>query len=51
MPDKEKNMSKFGILVDVDKCIACQACFVACKEEIMLPPGMKWVEFDRQENP
>ena len=44
-------MSKFGILVDVDKCIACQACFVACKEENQLPPGMKWVEIDRQENP
>lgn len=44
-------MSKFGILVDVDKCIACQACFVACKEENQLSPGMKWVEIDRQENP
>lgn len=31
-------MSQFGIIVNVDKCIGCQACFVACKEEIKLLP-------------
>ena len=44
-------MSKYGILVDVDKCIACQACFVACKEENQVHPGVAWVRIRRIENP
>ena len=44
-------MAKYGILFNADKCIACQACFVACKEENQVHPGMKWVRIDRQEDP
>ena len=35
-------MSQFGIIVNVDKCIGCQACFVACKEENKVAPGIQW---------
>ncbi len=44
-------MSKYGILFDADKCIACQACFVACKEENQVDPGMQWVRIERREDP
>ena len=26
-------MAKFGFVMDVSKCVACYACFVACKDE------------------
>ena len=44
-------MSKYGILFNVDKCIACQTCFVACKEENQLHPQMKWMRIERREDP
>lgn len=36
-------MSQFGIIVNVDKCIGCQACFVACKEENKVAPGISGI--------
>ena len=44
-------MAKYGILFNVDRCIACQACFVACKEENQVHPGMAWVRINRIEDP
>lgn len=44
-------MSQFGIIVDVDKCIGCNACFVACKEENKVAPGVQWNQIHRIENP
>ncbi len=43
-------MSKFGIIVNVDKCIGCQACFVACKDENKVAPGIQWNQIQRNEN-
>ena len=43
-------MSQFGIIVNVDKCIGCQACFVACKEENKVAPGIQWNQIHRAEN-
>ena len=43
-------MSRFGILVDVDKCIGCMACFVACKEENKVAPNIQWNQIHRTEN-
>lgn len=30
----------YGILIDLDKCVGCQACVVACKAEHDLPPRL-----------
>lgn len=35
-------MSEFGLLVDLDRCIGCRACEVACAEENNLPDGVRW---------
>ena len=32
-------MSEKTLLVDIDKCIRCYACEVACKQENDFPPG------------
>lgn len=44
-------MTKYGILVDARKCVGCQACFVACKEENQVAPGVKWNRVAREEHP
>lgn len=36
---------KLGIVVDLDKCIGCYACVVACKQENYLPPHGDGVPF------
>lgn len=43
-------MAKFGLLVNVDACIGCQACFVACKEENQTAPGVAWNRIKRIED-
>ena len=35
-------MSRYGIIFNVDRCIGCEACFVACKEENKVAPGIQW---------
>ncbi len=32
-------MPKWGMVIDLDKCVACQACSVSCKEENNVPHG------------
>ncbi len=36
-------MSQKGIFVDLEYCIGCQACEVACKQENDIPVGVKWI--------
>ncbi len=38
---------KVYILVDLDKCIGCYACEIACKQENRVPEGKKLVEVKR----
>jgi Fe-S-cluster-containing dehydrogenase component len=35
-------MREATLLVDLDRCIRCYACEVACKQENDLPPGPRW---------
>jgi phenylacetyl-CoA:acceptor oxidoreductase 27-kDa subunit len=35
-------MSRWGMVIDLKKCIGCYSCMIACKEEHFLPPGMFW---------
>ena len=43
-------MSRYGIIFNVDRCIGCEACFVACKEENKVAPGIQWNKIRRIEN-
>ena len=47
---KEAAMSRYGIIFNVDRCIGCEACFVACKEENKVAPGIQWNKIRRIEN-
>lgn len=43
-------MSKYGMIVNADLCVGCYACFVACKEENQVAPGVQWNHLERQEH-
>lgn len=36
-----------GILADLDLCVGCYACEVACKQENDIPIGTKWIKIIR----
>ena len=33
---------RWGMVVDVRRCVGCQTCTIACKQEHGLPPGTVW---------
>ena len=35
-------MPQYVILLDKDKCVGCQTCVIACKQENKLPVGVQW---------
>jgi len=35
-------MSRWGMVIDVKKCVGCWGCSIACKEEHFLPRGILW---------
>lgn len=43
-------MARYGIVVDLDRCVGCMTCVVNCKEESMTPPGVWWNQIIQVEN-
>ncbi len=35
--------SIYGIMADLDRCVGCHACEIACKQEYGLSPGTNWI--------
>lgn len=35
-------MSRYGMVVDINRCIGCQTCTIACKHANDTPPGVQW---------
>lgn len=35
-------MSRYCLVIDVDRCIGCKSCEIACKNENNLPLGERW---------
>ena len=35
-------MTRWGMVIDVRRCVGCQTCTIACKQEHALPPGIAW---------
>ncbi|RMH34535.1 MAG: 4Fe-4S dicluster domain-containing protein [Nitrospirae bacterium] len=43
---KPSSLPRYGMLIDLDRCIGCQSCTVSCKTENNIPPGYfrTWVK-------
>jgi len=39
-------MARPTLLVDLQRCIGCYSCVVACKQENGLPVGVNWIKVD-----
>jgi len=35
-------MAKWGMVIDLKKCIGCYSCMIICKQDHFLPPGIFW---------
>jgi len=35
-------MTRWGMVIDLRRCIGCYSCMISCKQEHFLPPGMFW---------
>ena len=35
-------MTRWGMVIDLRKCVGCQTCTITCKQTYNLPPGVFW---------
>ncbi len=42
-------MARYGMVIDLKRCIGCYGCLVACKAENFTPPGVFWARVLRRE--
>ena len=35
-------MKRYGMIVDLNRCVGCQTCTIACKHSNDTPPGVQW---------
>ncbi|MDP2719233.1 MAG: 4Fe-4S dicluster domain-containing protein [Dehalococcoidia bacterium] len=43
-------MARYGMVIDLSKCMGCCGCMMACKVEHTTPPGVSWVRVLNREN-
>lgn len=43
-------MARYGIVVDLNRCVGCMTCVLNCKEENLTPPGVWWNQILQVEN-
>ena len=41
---------RYGMVIDLKRCIGCYGCAVACKAENVTPPGVLWCRVIKQES-